>query len=76
MLQWWQSRGCTAQVAAEDCMVLQWWQPRGCTAQMAAEGCAVLQWWPLRGYAAMVAVEGLRHVAMVAAVGLRCTGGS
>ena len=55
--------------------MLQWWQPRGCTARMAAEGYPVLQWWQRRGYAALVAVEGLRHVAMVAADGLRCDGG-
>ena len=47
MLQWWQPRGCAAQVAAEGCAVLQWLQPRGCPALVAVEGCTVLQWWQL-----------------------------
>ena len=31
VLQWWQLRGCNAQVApaAKGCAVLQWWPPRG-----------------------------------------------
>ena len=58
MLQWWQSRGCTAWMAAKGCIVLQLWQLRGCNAQVAAKGCAVLQWWLLGGYTALVAVKG------------------
>ena len=66
MLQWWQPRGCPAQVAAEGCAVLHLWQL----------GVGALHKWQLTAALCCSSGQGLRCAAVVAAVGLRCTGGS
>ena len=51
VLQGWQPRACTTQVAAEGCAVH--------AAVVAAEGCAMLQCWQLKAVAGVVSAKGL-----------------